>query len=201
MLLPRVMEDIKAAGEKLTGIGRPAHVTVRSRKPHLFRFTDDGRTPNNPRFPLTLYRSPVRVQDASDPAALFEVLFASHGWRDSWRDGIYPFLHFHTHSHEVLGIARGAAKVRFGGVTKRGGGRLLEVRAGDVIILPAGTGHQRLSKSRDLLVVGAYPRGGQYDEPRPDQVDHAEAVKSIAKTGVPASNPVYGGPLKTLWSP
>jgi uncharacterized protein YjlB len=194
MLLPEILEDLKAAGERLTGVGRPAKVVPRARKPHLYRFADDGRTPNNPRLPLILYRSPVRF-DAHDPAALFEVLFASHGWRDSWRDGIYPFLHFHTHTHEVLGIARGGARVRFGGAK----GRILEARAGDVIILPAGTGHQRLSKSKDLLVVGAYPRGGKYNEPKPDEVDHAAAVKAIAKTGVPASHPVYGGSFKNLW--
>jgi uncharacterized protein YjlB len=191
-----LLEDIKAMGEKLTGYRRPGKVSPRPRKAHLFRFADDGQTPNNPHFPLTLYRSPVRLDPDYDPATLFETLFAAHGWHDSWRDGIYDFLHFHTHSHEVLGIARGQAPVRFGG----GQGRVIEVRAGDVIILPAGTGHQRLSKSKDLLVVGARPRGGKYDEPRPDEVDHAEAVRSIARVHVPAHHPVYGGPMKNLWS-
>ena len=87
-----LLQDIKAAAEKLTGLGRPHKVVPRPRQPHLFHFADDGQTPNNPHFPLTLYRSPVRLTPDYDPAALFETLFASHGWRDSWRDGIYPFL-------------------------------------------------------------------------------------------------------------
>jgi uncharacterized protein YjlB len=100
----------------------------------------------------------------------------------------------------VLGIARGHAKVRFGGAQ----GRVIELRAGDVVVQPAGNGHRRQSGSKDLLVVGAYPKGkggGKYDEPRPDQVDHATAVFSIARVDPPASDPVYGrtGPLKKLW--
>ena len=192
-----LLEDLKAAGEKITGLAKPGNVIPRKRQPHTFRFRDDGQTPNNPHFPLLIYRSPVRLDPACDPAAIFETLFAAHGWTDGWRNGIYDFNHFHTGTHEVLGIARGRAKVRFGGA----GGRMVELRAGDVIVLPAGTGHERLSKSRDLLVVGAYPKTGRYDEPQPFEVDHAKAVRSIAKVAAPSSDPVYGvkGPLKNLW--
>ena len=118
------LEDVKAAAERLTGIGRPDKVVPRARKPHAFFFRDDGKTPNNPRFPMILYRSPVRLDPGFDPAALFEDLFAANGWGKGWRDGIYPFNHFHTATHEVLGIARGHARVRFGGRK----GRVIEVR-------------------------------------------------------------------------
>jgi len=192
------LEDVKAAGERLTGIGRAKRITPRPRKPHTYFFMDDGETPNNPRFPMILYRSPLKFDDTHDPAALLEDLFSSHGWGKSWRDGIYDFNHFHTQTHEVLGIARGHARVRFGGAK----GRVIELHAGDVIVQPAGNGHRCLSKSKDLLVVGAYPKGGgKYDEPRPNQADHATAIFSIARVGPPAADPVYGrtGPLKKLW--
>ena len=191
------LQDVKALGEKLTGMARPRRVVPRRRKAHPLRFADDGGTPNNPHLPVILYRSPVKFEQGCDPAALFEVLFAAHGWKSSWRDGIYDFNHFHTGSHEVLGIARGQARVRLGGRA----GRVVDLKAGDVLVLPAGTGHQRLSKSKDLLVVGAYPSGGAYDEPGPGEVDHQKAVARIAKVRLPAADPVYGaaGPLKTLW--
>jgi uncharacterized protein YjlB len=197
-----VVEELKRIVGKLTGIGRPARGKldrlVRLRKPELFRFRDDGETPNNPRLPLVVYRGAVRLDRGYDPAAIFEETFARHGWRDSWRDGVYDFLHFHTATHEVLGIARGRVTVQFGGAK----GCNITLAAGDVVVLPAGTGHRRIRASRDLLVVGAYPAGGSYDEPRPEEADHARALASIAKVKLPLKDPVYGaeGALGRLWT-
>jgi uncharacterized protein YjlB len=139
----------------------------------------------------------VSLNGSFDPAAVFEDVFAAHGWDDAWRDGMYDFLHFHTGTHEVLGVARGRVRAQFGGSR----GKAVELKAGDVVVLPAGTGHKRLSASRDLLIVGAYPRAGSYDEPRPDDVDHEKAVAAIARVPAPAQDPVYGkrGPLVELW--
>jgi hypothetical protein len=111
-LMP-LFEDAKRLIEKATGLRRPLpeQVEIGSASREEFKFADDGETPNNPRFPLLIYRSAVTLDPAFDPAAIFEVLFRSNGWEDSWRDGIYDFLHFHTQSHEVLGIARGSATV------------------------------------------------------------------------------------------
>ena len=162
-----------------------------------FRFEDDGETPNNPRLPLLVYHHAVSLDGERDPAVPFERAFAAHGWADGWRNGIYPFLHFHTGTHEVLGIARGRATVEFGGAR----GRALTVEAGDVVVLPAGTGHRRVSASSDLLVVGAYPRNGSFDQKRPGQVDHGKAVANIADVPLPEMDPVHGrtGPLLDLW--
>jgi uncharacterized protein YjlB len=161
------------------------------------RFDDDGETPNNPCLPLLVYRAAVTVAGEHDPAVPFERAFARHGWSDGWRNGIHPFLHFHTVTHEVLGIARGRATVQFGGAR----GQALTVEAGDVVVLPAGTGHRRLSSSDDLLVVGAYPRNASFDQRRPGQVDHGKAVAAIAKVPLPEMDPVHGqeGPLMTMW--
>jgi len=198
-----LIEEAKRIVERVTGLARPGPRDlpglVRRRKPQTFRFADDGAgTPNHPHFALVHYRGAVRNDDRFDPAATFEVLFQRHGWRDSWRDGIYPFRHFHTGTHEVLGIARGHAVVEFGGA----GGRRLALKAGDVVVLPAGTGHRRLGGSRDLLVVGAYPAGGRgYDEPRPGDPEAGDAAVSIDRVRPPAKDPVYGkdGPLVRLW--
>ncbi len=164
---------------------------------HAFRFDDDGETPNNPRLPLLVYRHAVSLERERDPAVPFERLFSAHGWADGWRNGVHPFLHFHTGTHEVLGIARGKATVEFGGAK----GRELTVEAGDVVVLPAGTGHRRVSASSDLLVVGAYPRNGSFDQKRPGQVDHDKAAAAIANVPMPEMDPVHGraGPLMELW--
>lgn len=196
-----LVEDIKRRAEALTGFARPsaagAQKLVRARKANAHAFADDGLVPNHPRWPLIHYRGVVKPDPAFDPAAIFEVLFDAHGWRGGWRDGIYDFLHYHSNAHEVLGIARGTATVRFGGAR----GRTLALKAGDVIVQPAGTGHQRLAASKDLLVVGAYPSGSPYDECHPTRSDHDRAAVAIAKVKAPRTDPVYGakGPLTSLW--
>jgi uncharacterized protein YjlB len=197
------LETVKHALEYMTGFGRPSanklQKRVRQRKPNLHRFKDDGRTPNNAHCPLVHYKSVLDLTDAEDPAALFERLFASNKWGGSWRDGIYTYNHFHTRTHEVLGIARGHARVQFGGTN----GKLIEVKAGDVIVIPAGVGHRRQSAGKDLLVVGAYPEDGDYDEPKPTEVDHDAAVAATLRVKRPKTDPVHGrkGPLVDLWRP
>jgi uncharacterized protein YjlB len=81
------------------------------------RFGGDDEIPNNV-LPLLVYPGAVEVVGA-DPAAAFERVFAANGWGRSWRNGIFPYPHFHSTAHEVLGIARGEAKVRFGGAGGR----------------------------------------------------------------------------------
>jgi uncharacterized protein YjlB len=196
-----VVESVKEGIEKVTGWKRPSRRdllnAVKSRKPNSLRFKDDGVVPNNPKLPFIFYRSPVSLTDDFDPAAVFEELFARNGWRNSWRNGIYDYVHYHSRTHEVLGVAGGHARVRFGGAR----GKELHLKAGDVVILPAGTGHQRLAASEDLLVVGAYPPFGSYDECRASATDHDRALTTIPKVALPRKDPVYGrdGPLTRLW--
>ena len=108
-----ILEDAKKKIEQITGYARPKRRDlpglVHSRKARLFRFKDDGRTPNNPALPLVLYRTPVMLPSDLDPAAVFEELFATNGWKDSWRNGVYDFLHFHTHTRTRYSESREAA--------------------------------------------------------------------------------------------
>ena len=97
--------------------------------------------PNNP-VPFLVYKCAVAL-DHAHPEKTIEGLFGANGWGGTWRNGVYDFLHYHATVHEVLGIARGHARVRFGGDR----GREFEIAAGDVAILPAGTGHQCLGAS------------------------------------------------------
>ena len=165
-------------------------------KPLTFVFADDGLIPNNP-LPLLVYKGAVDVR-GGEPEATIERLFAANGWGAMWRNGVYDFAHYHATVHEALGIARGQAKVRFGGER----GEVLEIAAGDVAILPAGTGHQCVSSSADFSVVGAYPPGPPMDLVRPSKKAHAKALKAIPHVAVPGTDPVLGadGPLVRLWT-
>ena len=160
-------------------------------------FKDEGLIPNHPDWPLVLYRGGVKLPDDFDPAAVFEDLFARNGWRNSWRDGIYDYVHYHSRIHEVLGVARGSGEVRFGGAL----GRSVKLKAGDVAVLPAGTGHQCLWAAPELCVIGAYPKSGKYNLCRGSKAEHAKALKTIPKVPLPATDPVRGedGPLTRLW--
>jgi uncharacterized protein YjlB len=163
------------------------------RPPETRTFSDDGAIPNSP-LPVILYRGAL-ASDAD--ASVYEELFARHGWLGAWRDGIFGFHHFHSTSHEVLGIAKGTVDVILGGPD----GDRFELRSGDVTILPAGTGHRNVGSSSDLLVVGAYPNGMDWDLRRGDPAEHDEVLANIERVPLPAQDPVQGerGPLRELW--
>ena len=164
-------------------------------EPLTFVFQDDGLVPNNP-LPFLVYKAAIDVGNG-DPEKTIEGLFGANGWGDMWRNGIFDYLHYHATVHEALGVARGRARVRFGGDR----GQEIDVAAGDVAILPAGTGHQCLSSSADFSVVGAYPPGPPVEITRATPENYVKALKTIPNVKLPKTDPVLGadGPLVRLW--
>lgn len=164
------------------------------RQPEALFFPTSDWVPNHPFLPVLVYRQ-IFAPTEKDRAHAFECHFSDAGWRGLWRNGIFSYQHYHVGAHEVLGIAEGTASVLIGGP----GGASLDVRPGDCLVLPAGTGHMRLSASEDFLVIGGYPPGQHAD------IETAQAtpgeLKIIASLPVPKSDPVYGsaGPLVALW--
>ena len=164
-------------------------------KPLTFVFADDGLVPNNP-LPFLVYKAAVDVKNER-PGDTIEKLFGGNGWGAMWRNGIFDYLHYHSTVHEALGVSSGSARVQFGGDR----GKALQISAGDVAILPAGTGHQLISASEDFCVVGAYPPGPPMQITRPTPENHAKAMKTIPEVKVPETDPVTGenGALVKLW--
>jgi uncharacterized protein YjlB len=162
-------------------------------QPHLF--IGDGRVPNNP-LPLLAYIS-VMTLPPNDPASAWEEVFAANGWDRSWRNGVYSFQHFHSTAHEVLGCYSGSARVLFGGEQ----GAVVEVTAGDAVLIPAGVGHKNLGASDDFGVVGAYPPGPSWDLMRAASSEYDQAQTNIAAVPRPPADPLYGpkGPLLQHW--
>src|SRR5207302_4284244 len=153
-----------------------------------------GTVPNS-QLPLVVYRGALAA--GGDRATACEQMFAANGWPDSWRNGIHPYHHYHATAHEVLGIARGQARVRLGGEK----GQTVELDAGDVVVIPAGVAHKRESASGDLLVIGSYPQGQHPDMCRVEQGRHDSATATIAAVKLPERDPVTGeaGPLLECW--
>jgi uncharacterized protein YjlB len=156
----------------------------------------DGAIPNHPRWPLLLYPGAVAIA-GPDPAAAFEELFARNRWPAAWRNGVHPFHHYHSNGHEALGVYSGEVTVQFGGDA----GVTITARPGDVIVLPAGTGHKKLSSRGSLGVVGAYPQGQHPDTCVPPLARRAKSESAIASVPLPALDPVLGagGPLFEYW--
>ena len=161
-------------------------------------FADDGTDSEQSELPLVLYRGGIDLAGSPDPELLIEKTFAANGWGDMWRNGIFPYVHDHSMIHEAMAIARGRAKVRFGGDN----GEEIDIAPGDVVILPAGTGHQPCQ---------AQPRTSWSSAPirRAANIISAAAARPSTprrsprsrKVPLPATDPVFGpkGPLIALW--
>ena len=161
------------------------------------RFQDDGSIPNNPMLPLLFYPQAL-AEDEQNPSRCKELL-AGNGWGGAWVDGVFPYHHYHSVSHEVLCVVRGDARITFGGP----GGETVEVRAGDVVVIPAGVGHCNEGSGGGFSVVGAYPRGQEnYDLRTGEEGDRPEVLENIRNVPLPSTDPVFGenGPLTGRWS-
>lgn len=158
----------------------------------FFHFEDDGTIPNNPKLPVVFYPEAFHGKTGQIQQA-----FEDHAWGNSWQGGVFDFHHYHSNTHEALGVVSGSAQLQLGGEN----GDVVEVGAGDVCVLPAGTGHKRLSASEDFRIVGAYPGGVEYNLKTGEPGERPYVLEDIHNTPLPKTDPVYGdaGPLLSAW--
>ena len=159
---------------------------------------DDGIFPNNPLLPLIIIGKAFPFEGAGDPV-LVESTFDQNDWKGSWTNGLYPFHHYHSTAHEVLGIYSGTVRVQFGGEA----GPVVIASAGDVLIIPAGVAHKNIWSSHDFRVVGAYPAGQRWDMNYGKEEERPASDHNISAVALPENDPVAGpgGPLMKLWKP
>lgn len=164
-------------------------------QPEKLFFRDDGGIPNST-LPALLYRQPFAF-DTPDLAAILENCFTANDWTGAWRGNVYDYHHYHSTSHEVLGVFQGSARLQLGGER----GAEYEIRCGDVLVIPAGVGHKRITERNAFRVVGAYPEGRDWDILRGLSGERPEADRRIAAVPLPENDPLYGesGPLKKIW--
>lgn len=170
------------------------------KSPELYWSKPVGMLPNS-RFPLLVHRSGI-------PGGDEHILerFQQNGWLNNWRyPGIYTYPHFHSTTHECLGCASGWMEVEvFGrGYSHReyalsappSDGTRIRIEAGDVIVMPAGVSHQMVGHSEDILMIGGYPEGRDWDNMQEEHISEEvrrAAVKRIMMLPIPGKDPVTG---------
>lgn len=166
--------------------------------PHIetFLLHDDGTFPNS-RLPLIIYRNALKVT-GNEAEKIFKKLFAQNDWRNNWVANVYDFHHYHSTTHEVLGVSAGEASLQFGGEN----GVSERVAAGDVIIIPAAVAHKNNGCTQDFTVVGGYPEGRNWDLNKGLPGERPRTDENIARLPLPKFDPVYGteGPLLENWT-
>ncbi|HSO59271.1 MAG TPA: cupin domain-containing protein [Paenisporosarcina sp.] len=149
----------------------------------LFRFKDDGTIPNNPSLPVIFYPGAFKIHPQE-----IESTFNLNNWQNSWVNGVFEYHHYHSNTHEVLGVRAGSARLLLGGQK----GEVIKVNTGDVLVLPAGTGHKKLTSSPDFEIVGAYPDGKDYNIQTGNPSERPQVLEEIKQVEVPSTDPVYG---------
>jgi len=126
-------------------------------------------------------------------------MYQRNKWDGIWLNGVYSFHHFHSTAHEVLGCVSGRAHIQFGGQN----GEILDIIAGDVVVIPAGVGHFNTgNQSSDFQIMGAYPAGQTWDLCRGESGERPRVLDNIKRVPLPKTDPVQGvdGMLLDVWS-
>lgn len=173
-----------------------------NQQPQIIRHIveDDGTFPNSGLF-ILIYKNAIQFDENSgsekDAARVIEEIFKKNNWRNSWKNGIYDYQHYHSNTHEVLGVYRGSTTVQLGG--EKGIAEKLE--KGDIIIIPAGVAHKNITPGNNFKCVGAYPDGIDYDIKKGKPNERPKADENIKEVPLPENDPVYGnpGPLFKNW--
>ena len=160
-----------------------------------YNFEDDRRITNSP-LPLIVHKQ--AFPPGEDMANAMEEKFANNNWTNSWRNGVYPYHHYHSITHEVVGVYAGQAQLHMGGEK----GEVISVQAGDVLVIPAGVGHKKVSASDDFAVIGAYHDGKDYDINTGEEGERPKADENIMQVPLPETDPVLGtdGGITALWT-
>ncbi|MCD6018762.1 MAG: cupin protein [Bacteroidetes bacterium] len=156
---------------------------------------DDGIVPNS-KLPVIHYKGIINLPFFF-PGSYLKNLFKKNNWKNSWKSGVYEYHHYHSVTHEVMGVYKGKTTLQLGG--KRG--VKITLQKGDVLIIPAGVAHRNLKKENAVKCVGAYPNGKNYDMNYGEKKERARAVKNIKKVKMPKKDPVFGktGGIVKLW--
>ena len=155
--------------------------------------------PNNP-LPVLYYENMLENALHEDYTADDVIaFFVRNGYDNGWANGILAEHHFHSTTHEALACTKGEVTVQLGGPNAA----FYTLRKGDVILLPAGTGHKKLNASENFEIVGAYPKNGsEYDMQYGHASDYDSILATVADVPKPLTDPVTNSPkdIEEYWN-
>ncbi|KAJ9307845.1 hypothetical protein DTO217A2_2601 [Paecilomyces variotii] len=155
---------------------------------------------NSP-FPVLIYRDALPLPLSEEKTTQF---LEANEWEKRGVWGHIPVRHFHPNTHECYGVFQGESRLLLGcGQSDEDGGLEVDVYAGDVIVLPAGTAHCCLQSTKDYRYIGVYPKECPRwrNELGKDPLDVEGLRNEISSVPIPNHDPVLGkdGALVTLW--
>lgn len=164
-------------------------------QPQSYFVKDDSIFPNSG-LPILHYPHVLKLPKLF-PAAAIKKLFQDNNWKNNWKQGIYTYHHYHSTTHEVLGICKGETLLMLGGEK----GVSLFVQEGDVLVIPAGVAHMNLGNENDVTCIGGYPGGREFDMNYGATGERPRTDHNIASLPLPDTDPVFGskGPLFKIW--
>lgn len=167
-----------------------------TRQVHKYFLKDNGLFPNNEHLQVLHYRNILNIPSLF-PSGAIKNLFRKNGWTNNWRNGIYTCDHYHSNTHEAMAVIKGRTTILLGGK----GGRKLLIEKGDVLIIPAGVAHKNLGDEKDVICVGGYPEGKDFDMNFGKKGERPGTDQNISNVPIPAMDPVFGTEkgLVTLW--
>jgi uncharacterized protein YjlB len=154
---------------------------------HYVTIKPNGSFPNNADLPVLHYVNVINIKLLFAGLRVRQ-LFRRNGWTNNWKAGIFEYDHYHSNTHEAMAILKGKTTLLLGGR----GGKKLQVAAGDVVIIPAGVAHCNLGKENDVVCIGGYPQGKDFDIKYGHPGERPQADRNIENLGIPQKDPVFG---------
>ncbi|SJZ45281.1 Uncharacterized protein YjlB [Sediminibacterium ginsengisoli] len=153
---------------------------------HTYQLQDNGIFPNST-LPVVHYRNAIELSFFR-PAHQLGKLFNMNGWSNQQDGGIFTYHHYHSNTHEVIGVYKGKTFVLLGGEN----GKQIVVHKGDILVIPAGVAHRNMGREKDACCITAYPDGKDYDIHTGEAGERPAADQRIAAVDLPAADPLLG---------
>ena len=164
--------------------------------PQQYFVEKNGYFPGS-KFPVLHYEQALQVPTFF-PGKFVSSFLRKHNWSNNWRNGIYTFHHYHSTTHEAMAVIKGQAMILLGGMH----GRNVLLKKGDIIVVPAGVAHMNLGNEKDLIFIGGYPSGRNYDMNYGRADEHPKVDNNMRFLPIPDTGPLYGhaDPLIDIWN-